>query len=93
VRSVSHPFSQHTPAARAVTLGLVGLNHTHKFVSNKFDELFTLEWLCHKVSSHVTSGTPFYTEFFVPDSVSYKEILNVDVLRALTARGFAILFK
>jgi hypothetical protein len=47
----------------------------------------------HEVSNHEASGTPLHIEFFSTDSISHKEVSNVDVLRTFTTQGLAILFK
>jgi hypothetical protein len=52
-----------------------------------------LEWLGRLVSDHVSRGKPNYRHFFLTYSISDEEIPNVDVLRALAAGSFSILFQ
>jgi hypothetical protein len=86
-------FLQHTPAARAVTIGLVGLSYTHQEIS-ELSEQSTLERFGHKIAYHIAGGhTPLDAQFLIADTICHKELSDVDVLGTLATRGFAILFE
>jgi hypothetical protein len=54
-------------------------------------EKSSLSRFCHEVSDHVLRRTPFDREVLLADPISYKIVSDVDMLRALTARCFAVL--
>ena len=49
--------------------------------------------LSHKIGDHVTGWAPLNSEFLLFDSIRYEVVTDIDVIRALAARGFAILFE
>jgi hypothetical protein len=50
----------------------------------------SLSGLHQNIRNHVTGGAPLDSEFLLVNPICYKEIVDVDVLRAFAARGFAM---
>ena len=70
--------------------GVLGLDHSHDLVSELLEQS-ALGWLCHIVSDHVPRGAPFHSQLLLVNAIRYEIVTNIDVLRALAARSFAIL--
>jgi len=67
-------------------------NHAHNLVS-ELPEESTLEQFSCIITNYVPDGTPFDGDLTLTDSVGDKEILDIDMLRALAARSLAILLQ
>ena len=70
----------------------LGRYDAHNLVAES-SEKCTLERFGHVVGDHVPGGTPLDGKFLFVDSICHEEKSNIDVLRALAARSFAILFQ
>ena len=67
-------------------------NYSHNLVS-KLPEKCTLIWFGEVICCHIAGGTPGNGNLSLVDPVSDEEISHVDVLGALAAGCFAILFQ
>jgi hypothetical protein len=67
-------------------------DNSHDLVS-EFSKQGSLSGLRHKISDHVAGGAPLDCEFLLFDSIRYKVVADVDMLRAFTAQGLAIPFQ
>ena len=67
-------------------------DNSHDLVSKLPKESY-LSGQCHKVGNHVAGWTPLDSEFLLIYLIRYKVITDVNMLCALAARCFAILYQ
>ena len=68
---------------------MLNWDYAHDLVS-ELSEQSSLERFRHKIGDHVAGWAPLDCEFLLLDAIRYKVVADVDVLRAFTARGFAV---
>ena len=68
---------------------VLGWDDSHDLVS-KFLEKSALGGFGHEVCNHVSRRAPFHRQLLVLDPICYKKISDVDMLRPLAARSFAV---
>ncbi len=70
--------------ATSITLGFNTPNSAHDVIT-KLSEVTALQKFCPKISNHLIGGTPMNTDLLHVDSITHKEVPNVDMPSALAA--------